>query len=161
MTSLQSAPTFTATSSDGQAILGWLGRPQGAASTLSSVAAAREAPRYAPQWAIHVLDDIARVTSSGSTQPNDVARSNARHVTRCLQRAHAVPGRVIASGEGGVAFIFESKGRYADIECLNDGSVLAGWTNFADVSEVLEIDLGKKEPIADVWRRIQQFLGPG
>ncbi len=62
--------------------------------------------------------------------PNEVAFKNAFQILLALEERDLEPLDILPSGEGGVAFIFEAASRgtgrplYADIECLNSGSVL-------------------------------------
>jgi hypothetical protein len=60
--------------------------------------------------------------------PNEAAMANARSVLRVIWTSDTAPSiRIISpSVEGGVALVFVGNGRkYADIECFNDGEILA------------------------------------
>lgn len=105
--------------------------------------------------------EVQLAVSSCHEQPNSRARSNARRLLQLLYIETLCPTRVIASGEGGIAFTFESQGRYADFECFNDGSVMWGLTDFADRSEVNEVFLSNHVEIADACKAIKLFVEPG
>ncbi len=57
--------------------------------------------------------------------PNDISFAWARKVLGALMEFDFEPARIVASAEGGVAFIFTRQDRYADIECLNSGALVA------------------------------------
>jgi hypothetical protein len=64
--------------------------------------------------------------------PNEVAMANARRVLHILWSSGTVPPiRTISpSVEGGIGIVFAgSHNRYADIECFNDGDILAITSN--------------------------------
>lgn len=63
--------------------------------------------------------------SYGGEPPNAEARNHAERVLGKLERMSIPPSRVVASAEGGVAICFVENSRYADIECLNSGEILA------------------------------------
>ena len=57
--------------------------------------------------------------------PNDMAMMNAQKLLNTLMDVSVLPAAIVPSAEGGVGFVFRRGALYADIECLNDGSVLA------------------------------------
>lgn len=65
--------------------------------------------------------------SYGAEPPSDAAINNARRIVRVLWEYEGGSRiRLSPSVEGGVGIIFSSTGKkYADIECFNDGDILA------------------------------------
>jgi hypothetical protein len=59
--------------------------------------------------------------------PNEAAIANARRILQCLwSRPTSAPFRLVPSVEGGVGIVFSGGGKkYADMECFNDGEILA------------------------------------
>jgi len=57
--------------------------------------------------------------------PNDTSFAWARKVLGALMELNFEPTKITASVEGGVGFIFTREDRYADIECLNSGALVA------------------------------------
>ena len=63
--------------------------------------------------------------SYGAEPPNDLALSNLTRVLRLCRAVGMKTPNTIPSAEGGAACYFLMDGRYADIECFNDGSILS------------------------------------
>jgi hypothetical protein len=63
--------------------------------------------------------------SYGAEAPNATSILAARYVVDLLMDNSVVPDAVLSSAEGGVAICFVRDGKYADVECLNTGEVLA------------------------------------
>jgi hypothetical protein len=57
--------------------------------------------------------------------PNDTSFACAHKVLGALTEFNFKPTKIVASVEGGVGFIFTCQDRYADIECLNSGALVA------------------------------------
>src|SRR5947208_2620679 len=57
--------------------------------------------------------------------PNDQAIIWGHIIIDELERMQFPPTRVVASAEGGIAVCFVNGQKYADIECLNSGDVIA------------------------------------
>jgi hypothetical protein len=57
--------------------------------------------------------------------PNEAARMTAHRILAILEHDAYPPCRIVASAEGGVGLCFVEGDRYADIECLNSGEILA------------------------------------
>jgi len=81
---------------------------------------------------IELESKVARLTSlspnwdmCNSEQPSKVAASAATAVGKTLIAFGLVPDAVTASPEGGIAMCFMRNQKYADIECLNSGEILA------------------------------------
>lgn len=63
--------------------------------------------------------------SYDAAPPNSTALARARNVFALLLEINFEPTRITASVEGGIGFIFTRQDRYADIECLNSGNLVA------------------------------------
>ena len=63
--------------------------------------------------------------SYGAEAPNDFSKRCAIIIVEMLKSFGIRPTEVSASAEGGVAILFLDGDRYADIECLNCGEILA------------------------------------
>lgn len=95
--------------------------------------------------------------------PNETALQNAHHILRALweseeEGTHVARVRLSPSVEGGVGIIFGAAGqRYADIECFNDGEVLAITSEPGTEPVVWSVDT---EPgsLRQTFRRITAFL---
>ena len=81
--------------------------------------------------------------------PNETALENARQVLLLFMESESsLPVRVAPSAEGGVALIF-SKGdssKYADIECFNDGEILAITSKPAQEPTIWPLTLDEEAP---------------
>jgi hypothetical protein len=62
--------------------------------------------------------------SYGAPSPNRDAFSNALRILKLVNPADLDALTVVPSAEGGIALCFKAGDRYADIEALNDGSIL-------------------------------------
>lgn len=61
----------------------------------------------------------------GAEAPNPQTISDAISLLVQMEHMRFLPSEVLASSEGGIALSFKSASRYADIELLNSGEVLA------------------------------------
>jgi SHS2 domain-containing protein len=61
----------------------------------------------------------------GAEPPNDDTMNFAGELLVLLEMREFLPSDVVASAEGGVALSFTARNRYADIELLNSGEILA------------------------------------
>ena len=105
----------------------------------------RELASHRSQWA-------GRDVTPPSTEAVDLARQ----IYLELDTEGLLPNRIIASGEGGIAFCFMRGDGYADIELLNSGECLATIEDrTSDHLEVWEFDA---EDVADTIDRIEDFL---
>jgi hypothetical protein len=75
------------------------------------------------------LDKLKDLTfgwdSYDAEPPNDTSFAWARKVLVALMEFNFEPTKITASVEGGIGFIFTRQDRYADIECLNSGALVA------------------------------------
>lgn len=90
------------------------------------------------------LNDMASLApnwdSYGAQPPNPEARVRAREILIVLQGLSLPPSAIVPSSEGGVAICFLESGRYADIECLNTGEILAVTYKGKDEPYVWDVD---------------------
>src|ERR1700733_7282215 len=88
-------------------------------------------------FAIHFkkLREIARgkVTDRDDIEPASYSSVWwAERILEILRELDAVPDRVVASAEGGIAICFVRAEKYCDIECLNTGEILGVTSNRKD-----------------------------
>jgi hypothetical protein len=105
-----------------------------------------------------VLSD-ARLWPEGADAPQSLAVYWATRVLQRLEDDMIRPSRVVASADGGVTISFTKEGKYAHIECFNDGAILGAWSNRNDRPTVWEIGPDQDE-IARSTARIREFLEP-
>ena len=79
--------------------------------------------------------------SYGAPPPNENSIEEATKILTLYEHLNLIPARIVPSSEGGVAIVLVRADKYADVECLNDGDVLAATYQ------------GDEEP--DVWQVIQ------
>lgn len=104
---------------------------------------------------------LCELFAEGIELPNQVAFKTAFQILLALEECELEPLDIVPSGEGGIAFIFEaasqSTGRppYADIECLNSGSVIA---TIDDWNAPAQVWLVPKEEWLDAIGRIRTAI---
>lgn len=89
--------------------------------------------------------------------PNDTALNWTKEILNILSKIGFFPTRITPSVENGVAISFIGNGKYADIECFNDGDILAVTSDGTGNPEVWEVEantLGIKSAI----EKIRVFL---
>ena len=91
--------------------------------------------------------------------PNETALRNARRVLRLVdEQVDISPVDVAPSAEEGVLLVFPGDGsKYADIECYNDGEILAILSEPPGEPTIWLLDL-EKEQLQTALERIAQFL---
>jgi hypothetical protein len=91
----------------------------------------------------------------GSPKPTSESVRAARRLIRVMHAANALPDRVSASAEGGIALCFKASQRSADIEILNGRETLASTSDGrGDVSVWYLSEVGELKSI----RRIKDFM---
>jgi len=95
----------------------------------------------------------------GSEAPNRDAVLAAGNILKSLIRSDVVPDAILPSAEGGVAICFVRGNRYADIECLNSGEILAVTSTRHERPYVWNLD---QDSIAtdSAARAISTYLAP-
>lgn len=97
--------------------------------------------------------------SYGAEPPTNAAVENARRILRVLWESEAGARiRLSPSVEGGVSIVFKaSDDRYADLECFNDGEVLAITSDPGAEPIVWTVDIAA-DALRDAIGRITAFL---
>ncbi len=82
--------------------------------------------------------------SYGAEPPHEKAITHARYI---LEKSLSIiqPQRIIASVEGGVGLVFQSEHGCADIECLNDGTIMAAIKRYGDTPDFRELTCDDSE----------------
>lgn len=96
--------------------------------------------------------------SYGADPPNHKAAYWCEETLREMNALRIWDGRVSPSGEGGIAIVFRHSEKYADIEFLNDSSILAVKKSAGNPSEAWEIS-ADKDSLKDALEEIRLFLG--
>lgn len=91
--------------------------------------------------------------------PNETALRNGRTVLRFVHEQEEVPSvHVAPSAEGGVLLVFSAAGpKYADIECYNDGEILAILSEPSSEPTIWRLTL-EEEHLQTALERIAAFL---
>ena len=104
------------------------------------------------------LDRLAELREDwdtyGAPLPNRSSISNARSILALFEKAYLTPAKVVPSAEGGVGIVFVRGERCADVECLNDGDVLAAKYTGEGEPEVWEVKT-RSEAVDEVRRHLQ------
>ena len=77
--------------------------------------------------------------SYGAEPPNAAAISALRRILLHVSRAGLEPTKIAPSAEGGAAVCFVREDKYADVECFNNGDVLAVTSREGQDPEVWEV----------------------
>lgn len=77
--------------------------------------------------------------SHGAAPPEDIAREVAKQVLFAASTLKVVPNRVAPSAQGGVGVCFYAHEKYADIEILNNGEILATTSDRRGMPQVWEV----------------------
>lgn len=93
-----------------------------------------------------------------------VALDNAARVRARLAELDQADLRVVETGEGGLAFVWEVTGLYADIECTPEGDVLLGLMDWIAPTSpenpaVAKVDPTNRETFRPTWERLSAFMG--
>jgi hypothetical protein len=114
-------------------------------------------------FALH-FSKLSRLSTDASLwleagPPSDLATAWGRLVLDQLQSDRLLPTRVVASAEGGVALCFVDGAKYADIECLNSGTILGVISDSSTRPLVWEVEQTARG-IARASERIREFISP-
>jgi len=93
--------------------------------------------------------------SYGAEPPNAIAIYWAGRVLDVVRQAGFCPERVTPSAEGGVAVTFCKGQMYADLECFNDGQILAVFSDRQHEPIVWEVNLDRLESSLE---RIREYF---
>jgi len=97
--------------------------------------------------------------SYNADPPNYEALTNALNVLDLLFGLELNPTRIMPSIEGGVSFLFIRNTKYADIECDNDGDILAGMSDRTGEPILWELSEEREEKsLSTTISKIRSFL---
>ena len=96
---------------------------------------------------------------TGAGPPSDLAVAWAGLVLDQFQSDKLVPTKIVASAEGGVGLCFVDGIKYADIECLNSGTILGVISDKRTRPVVWEVEQNARG-IARATERIREFIDP-
>lgn len=92
----------------------------------------------------------------GAKAPSQRALRAAAELLVMLNDLDFLPSRIVASADGGVSLVFLIPDGYVDIECFNEGGILAGFQLPGRPPEVGEIVLDK-ESLSELSERIRHL----
>lgn len=93
--------------------------------------------------------------------PNKAAVKSAEIILESLSSLRLHPAKIMPSVEGGIFFLFTKGNRYADLECDNDGDIIAGISDRKNEPEIWEVNKRKYSDINSIdssLERINDFL---
>lgn len=95
--------------------------------------------------------------------PNEKSINTAKDVLNCLSRNELYPTKIMPSVEGGVYFLFTKSNKYADLECYNDGHLVASMSDSSDgmmepITWYVHLGNNKKSNIDESIKKILSFL---
>jgi hypothetical protein len=102
--------------------------------------------RTKTSWVLKAKEEIESLTSLpddwngyNSKCPNTKAATFATLLLDEAFKLNLQPNRISPSAEGGIAISYFNQNKYADIECLNNGKILAVKTGKTNETEVWEV----------------------
>jgi len=95
--------------------------------------------------------------SYGAPKPESVAIKNAHAILKPLSEVRFNPAKIMPSVEGGICFLFVSGNKYADIECDNDGDIIAGMSDRTNEPVIWSVT-NNREGVMQSIERIKNFL---
>lgn len=91
--------------------------------------------------AVRAIETIeGQAWNSEAVRPNETAKKWARYILDLAHSVGLVPEAVIPSAEGGIGFVFGLGRHYADIECFNDGEIVALCSNGQGTIKSWDVD---------------------
>ena len=90
--------------------------------------------------------------------PNEIATYWCQEVIEVLEKSNLLPTGLTPSVEGGVGVYFQKGNNYADIECLNTGTIIAVMSDRRHDPIVWEIEHSRSH-IKEAVETISAFLG--
>jgi hypothetical protein len=107
------------------------------------------------------LDSLKKLApnwdSYGAEPPNPTAIRRLESLLELLPSVELTPTKIVPSVEGGAAVCFINGAKYADVECFNNGTLLAVLSTGRGTPEAWELGASK----AAIWNtleRIRDFL---
>jgi len=108
------------------------------------------------------LQDLSMLRSNwdsyGAPSPNRNACDNALRILKSMKLADLEVLNVVPSAEGGVGFCFKKLDRYADIEALNDGTILGVRYVGMETPVLINVD-GSDQSISAGLEEIRNHIG--
>jgi hypothetical protein len=96
--------------------------------------------------------------SYGAPSPDSIAVKNAVRILKLMQPIDLERVNIVPSAEGGIAFCFKRRDRYADIETSNDGTILG--VSYVGMETPLLINVGSSEDsIKAGLEHVRAFIG--
>lgn len=95
--------------------------------------------------------------SYGAPKPESAAIKNANAILSPLSEAQFEPAKIMPSVEGGICFLFVSGNKYADIECDNDGDIIAGMSDRKNEPVIWQVKNNRADVIQSI-EKIKNFL---
>ena len=95
--------------------------------------------------------------SYGAEAPNDIALNWTKEILNILSKMEFAPTRITPSVENGVGISFICDNKYADIECFNEGDILAITSDGKGDPEVWEVEANSLG-ITSAIEKIRVFL---
>lgn len=95
--------------------------------------------------------------SYGAPKPEKKAIDNAESILKTITELKIFPAKILPSAEGGISILFVKDNKYADIECDNEGDIIAGMSDRQGNRDFWEVQ--KEEALYELTlKRIHTFL---
>ena len=95
--------------------------------------------------------------SYGAPSPNENALKNASRILKSMKLSDLELLNVVPSAEGGIGFCFKIHNRYADIEAMNDGTILGVRYVGMEAPILIDVD-GSDDSIAQGLEEIRRHI---
>lgn len=95
--------------------------------------------------------------SYGAEPPNAAAVSALRRILLQVSRVGLEPAKIAPSAEGGAAVCFVREDKYADVECFNNGDVLAVTSGGGRDPEVWEVG-AESDSVERTLKKIRDYI---
>ena len=95
--------------------------------------------------------------SYGAEPPNATAVSALRSILLQVPRVGLEPAKIAPSAEGGAAVCFVREDKYADVECFNNGDVLAVTSGDGRDPEVWEVG-AESDSVERTLKKIRDYI---
>jgi len=125
---------------------------QGLAALQTTQRADKGKYRIDSQWQKFIIN-----TCYNAEPPNNIALNWTREILKILFKMGFPPTRITPSVENGVGISFICEHKYADIECFNEGDILAVISDGKGIPEVWEVE-STTLAITSTIDKIREFL---
>ena len=130
-------------------------------ATLATLPATDERSGQIQEQEWTTIDALTRLQPGwdgyGAPAPNEVAATLAKTAIGITSTKGLAVNRIVPAGEGGLALCFIHEGKYADIECLNEGKIFSALSDGHEYRKVVQVratDGGLRQ----ATQRISEFL---